>query len=140
MLAQISLGFATFNEVPDLAPNRAHHFQQLVIALQNRACEKFEDTDDFAFNLYRESKTAVQSSRRGRSATGKIAIESNVVDPGRFPTLPNATRQPDALRTSQLSGPGFKFLCIDYVAIPEVRAAEHVIMLENRPDRTCIPI
>src|SRR5437588_5319901 len=140
MIAQISFRPATLDEMADLASDGAHHLQQFVIALQNRASEELQDADHLAFHLHRKGKATVQSRRGSGPAAREISIEGNVIDPRRFARLPHTAGKTYPPGTPQLPRPNLKFPGIDDIAIPKVSAAKDIVMFENRPDCARVPI
>src|SRR6201987_1622454 len=72
----------TLDELPDLAADSAHHFQQFRVRLLDGLTKKFKHTQDLAPEEDGKSKGCMQTFLGRDRGPGKVWVMRHVFDPG----------------------------------------------------------
>ncbi len=138
-MMQRLLGPFALDELTDLAADRRHHVEQVVIGWPDFVAEELHHANDLAAEEDWNGERRVQALAAGERRARKVGVRNDVGDVDGLTTEPGAAGQPDPGRERAQAAGGFESRDLDGIGVPNLHAAEHARLAVEAPQRTDVP-
>src|SRR5215467_3058481 len=125
----------SLDELPDLASDRPHHFEQSRVRLLNFVAEELKNAQHFRPEENGKAKRRMQIFSRRDSCTRKIPVLRYILYPDRSRAGPDPTRQAYARSKSAGTRVAIEFLKLSGGRMPGLHASQCILFFINPPNR-----
>ena len=129
-----------FNELSDLAADRAHHLQQPAVGPLDLVAEELEYAQDLSSEEDREAECCVQTLPSRDRCAWKVRVTGHIFYPGGLGLRPDPARQTHARRKSPGVGALVELLDLCRWHVPGFHAAQQPTLLVNSPNSSHRPV
>src|SRR5687767_14102228 len=138
-IGTLLFGSFSLGKLPNLAPNRIHHAEQLLVGVFDFPTEELENSQHLSLHQNRQAKAGMQSHPCCYRRPGKVGITSDVVDADGRAGFPNSSRQTNAFLQRHSARELLKLIHFDSRRLAKIDTA-HAVVAINHPERANVPI